>query len=532
MNAFSAEEVKRQLERITASPEFVAGRKLGRFLTYVVGQTLNGNSHNITQYAIAVEGLGYAKAFDPTTVPNIRVLARRLRRALELYYINHGTADPIRIDIPKGSYVPVFRENQTVSEAPGLSECPPCGPAQTTHDFSDPAIAVVMFENLNESDENLFLARGITAELLSSFTRFSGLSVLGPLVQDKASPIDYSQIHHEHGARFILQGGIRSYGLKIRITTDLTDASTGKIQWGRTFDYDLEKTSLFEIENDVTSQVTGVVADSLGIIFRKLRTESYHEYIKLNDVTLAVLAYNNAWTTQAPQDWERANIAVDKVLSGHSDNALLVALQSNIYYADVLHDMNIVPDSLSKMEGLAYKAVSLDPDLQIAQYNLVTQNAFLGRTKKCVEQAQKVVDMNPNHARVLAGCAVATTSVGAYDVGWEYIERAKLLNPHYPGWYHFINYLVYYGNEQYEEAWTEAQKIHVEGLLWHPIIRASILGKLGRNKKAKVYIDELLKIKPKFPKHPKEYIKLLFVTEKHVEMIWDGLYKAGMRELG
>ena len=158
------------------------------------------------------------------------------------------------------------------------------------------------------------------------------------------------------------------------------------------------------------------------------------------------------------------------------------------------------------------------------------QNAFLGRTKKCVEQAQKVVDMNPNHARILAGCAVATTSVGAYDVGWEYIERAKLLNPHYPGWYHFINYLVYYGNEQYEEAWTEAQKIHVEGLLWHPIIRASILGKLGRNKKAKVYIDELLKIKPKFPKHPKEYIKLLFVTEKHVEMIWDGLRKAGLEE--
>jgi hypothetical protein len=58
-----------------------------------------------------------------------------------------------------------------------------------------------------------------------------------------------------------------------------------------------------------------------------------------------------------------------------------------------------------------------------------------------------------------------------------------------------------------------------------------VLGKLGRTKEAKAYINELLQIKPDFPKRPKEYIKLLFAIEKHVEMIWDGLYKAGMREI-
>ena len=94
-----------------------------------------------------------------------------------------------------------------------------------------------------------------------------------------------------------------------------------------------------------------------------------------------------------------------------------------------------------------------------------------------------------------------------------------------------VNYLVHFGNEQYEEAWIEAQRIHVEGLFWHPIFRASVLGKLGRAKEAEPYIDELLQIKPEFPKRPREYIKLLFVTEEHVEMIWDGLRKAGVKEL-
>jgi hypothetical protein len=94
-----------------------------------------------------------------------------------------------------------------------------------------------------------------------------------------------------------------------------------------------------------------------------------------------------------------------------------------------------------------------------------------------------------------------------------------------------MNYLVHFGNEQYEEAWTEAQKIHVEGLFWHPLFRGSILGKLGRIKEAKVYINELLQIKPDFLKRPHEYIKLLFVLDEHVEMIWDGLQKAGLEQV-
>ena len=119
----------------------------------------------------------------------------------------------------------------------------------------------------------------------------------------------------------------------------------------------------------------------------------------------------------------------------------------------------------------------------------------------------------------------------AYDLGLDLIKQAKKLNPHYPGWYHFVDYLVQFSNERYEEAWDEVQNIHIEGLFWHPLLRCAILGKLGRIKEAAVYVDELVQMKPEFPKRPREYLKLLFVTEKHVEMIWDGLYMAGMREL-
>ena len=528
MTKIESDKIRDQVKKILASSEFRSGVRMGQFLRYVVEQALKGQAGSIKQYTIAVEAFGYADDFDPQSNPIVRMEAKRLRRTLDLYYLTHGIEDPIRIDIPKGSYVPVFLDNRVALKAPDSSECPSPAPAQKPLDISELAVAVVMFEDLNEKDQNSFFAKGLTAEILFALTRFAGLSVLGPLTQTEAEPIDYYKISHEYGATFVLQGWVRSHGSKIRITTDLTDAPTGKKLWSKTFEYDLEKTSLFEIEDTVAGQVAGIIGDGVGIIFKKLQSESYPNYLKLNDVTLAVLKYNTAWMTLAPWDWESAIVALDDALATQPQNALLLALLANSYYADVLFEMNLVPVSKSKFEELAHEAVSLDRNLQIARYNLVVVNAFFGRPQKCVAAAKKAVAMNPNHSRVLAGSAVAVSSVGEYELGWEFIERAKRLNPHYPSWYHFVNYLVHFQNAQYEEAWEEAQKIHMKGTTFHPLFRAAVLGKLGKINKAKIYTNELLEIKPDFLKRPREIIKRLFVLDEHVEMIWDGLQKAGI----
>lgn len=528
MEDISRNAVKAQLEKILTSSNFATASQLSNFLRYVVEQTLNGQSDSIKQYTVAVEALGYAADFDPQSNPTVRVHAQQLRRALDHYYQTQGFEDPIRIDIPKGSYIPNFLENQKAPLAKSSAESASTVPAQSPLDSTGPSIAVVMFGNLNKMDENIFLAQGLTGEILISLTRFSGLRILGPLFQAEGERIDYYKILHEYGAMFVLQGWVRSQGQAIRITIDLTDASTGDKQWGRTFQYDLEKSSLFEIEDEVTSQVVGEIADGIGIIFQKLQSETYPEHIKLSDVTMAVLKYNNVWMTLDPRDWKATLEAIREALKKEPQNALLLALLSNTYYGDVIYELGMDPEAYSKMGPLAQKAVSLDPNLQVARYNLVVQNCFHGRAQESVAEARRVVAMNPNHARIVAGCGSELTTVGAYDLGKEFMERAKLLNPHYPSWYHFVDYVIHFRHEQYEEAWTEALKIHVEGVLWHPLLRAAVLGKLGRTKEAKVYLDELLRIRPDFPSRPREIIRLIFVLDEHIEMIWDGLRKAGL----
>ena len=119
MADFSPDKVKAQLERILAGSEFLGSRQRCRFLRYVVEQTLNGRSGIIKQYTVGVESLGYGADFDPQSNPSVRIEARRLRRSLDLYYNGEGVDDPVRIEIPKGSYIPVFRNNRVFLEPSG-----------------------------------------------------------------------------------------------------------------------------------------------------------------------------------------------------------------------------------------------------------------------------------------------------------------------------------------------------------------------------------------------------------------------------
>ena len=101
------EAIRTQLGSILASPEFQLPERGRAFLRYIVEESLAGRAKRIKAYSIAIEVFGRDEGITPDD-PVVRIEAARLRRALERYYLVAGQSDPIRIDIPKGSYVPVF----------------------------------------------------------------------------------------------------------------------------------------------------------------------------------------------------------------------------------------------------------------------------------------------------------------------------------------------------------------------------------------------------------------------------------------
>src|SRR3954471_16999512 len=105
-----AADVRQHLDRVLRSPHFDGSTRSREFLRYVVEEVLAGRGAYLKQAAIAVEVFGRQPDFDAVIDPIVRVQAGRLRRSLERYYLLSGDADALRIELPKGSYAPVFTE--------------------------------------------------------------------------------------------------------------------------------------------------------------------------------------------------------------------------------------------------------------------------------------------------------------------------------------------------------------------------------------------------------------------------------------
>ena len=109
--------INEQLERILNTPPLVSSPSLSRFLRYVVEETVAGRGGAIKEYTLGLNVFDRGEEFNPRLDPIVRVQARNLRSRLEKYYETQGNEDPIRIELPKGTYVPVFhyRTEETVS---------------------------------------------------------------------------------------------------------------------------------------------------------------------------------------------------------------------------------------------------------------------------------------------------------------------------------------------------------------------------------------------------------------------------------
>lgn len=108
MTVPSREEIEAELERVIASPGLARSPQLAKFLKYIVDAKLAGNEAGIKAYAVAVDVFGRPPTFDPQADPIVRVQARRLRAALDAYYLDEDSTRWVRIYLPVGRYVPEF----------------------------------------------------------------------------------------------------------------------------------------------------------------------------------------------------------------------------------------------------------------------------------------------------------------------------------------------------------------------------------------------------------------------------------------
>jgi hypothetical protein len=118
----SAEESRAALQRVLESPIFERSTRLQQFLRFVCDLTLRGDGGRINEYLVGVEVFERTDGYDPGDDSIVRRQAHLLRQKLERYYAT--TSDPVRIELPMGRYVPIFRRATTAAASPPAAPAP------------------------------------------------------------------------------------------------------------------------------------------------------------------------------------------------------------------------------------------------------------------------------------------------------------------------------------------------------------------------------------------------------------------------
>lgn len=131
----SAAASREALARVLAGKEFRGSHRCQEFLRYVVEATLAGHAETLKERVIGIEAFGRPAAYEPADDASVRVKACEVRRRLAAYYSLEGRADPVRISLPAGGYVPNFffaptAAAETAASAPAP---PPSAPAAHPH---------------------------------------------------------------------------------------------------------------------------------------------------------------------------------------------------------------------------------------------------------------------------------------------------------------------------------------------------------------------------------------------------------------
>ena len=115
-DAAAPAEIKDALERVLNSKGFVRSARARELLRYLVEEEQAGNGGLLKGFTIAQDVFGKDDEFDPSTDAVVRVQAGRLRDNLASYYASDGATDPVKIVIPRGTYIPTYELNAGATE--------------------------------------------------------------------------------------------------------------------------------------------------------------------------------------------------------------------------------------------------------------------------------------------------------------------------------------------------------------------------------------------------------------------------------
>jgi len=523
------DNIKTQLNRIFTSSQFRSSEKQRHFLSYVIEETLEGRDNQIKGYTVAVAVYDRQVDFDPQVDPIVRVEAGRLRRALEHYYLTDGIEDPIRIEIPKGGYVPRF----IAAGDSAFETGEPFSPAGREIGDKAPSIAVLPLDNLTGDNSQDYFAEGLTEELTAELARYQELHVIASqsTMQFRGQGVDPRIIGRKLAVRFLLAGSVRNDGETIKISTRLIDTTNNAQIWSASYRREMTAANLIELQEEIAQNSVGALADQFGQITRELSKESRKKPPKKLAAYDAIMRFYHYESVLTPASFQEALNAMEKAVEIDPEYGLAWAVLGHLHADNHALGFCEIDKPLEKALKFARKALALEPGNQFVHDALTLVHFHRGEKTSFLKHLDTTLALNPNAPYIVGVAGWHLALYGEWGRGLALLQKGMQLNPYHPTWFYMATFMDCYHRADYESAYVEALKMNYPAIFWDPLMRAAALGQLDDNVEAERALKELFSLVPDFESVGRQLMGHYVKLPELVESLASGLKKAGMANL-
>jgi len=392
---------------------------------------------------------------------------------------------------------------------------------------------VMPLEDLSGDKDQEYFTDGLTEELTSELTRYQDFQVIASQssMRFKGQSVDPREIGKDLNVRFLVTGSVRRDSNALKVMVQLHDTSTAEQIWGDSYKRDYTAADLIGIQEEISRQVIGVIADQWGLIERRLSRESSKKAPADLNAYDAVLRFYHYETKLTAEAFEQALAALEQAIKIDPDYGLAWSMIGHLHADNYALGFCEIDDPLEKALTFAKRGVALAPENQFAWDALALVYFHLGNKEQLLKAIEKTIALNPNSPYIVGVAGWHIALYGEWDRGLALMKIGMQLNPYHPTWFHLAPFMDYYRRGEFEDALEEALKFNYPELFWDPLLRAAALGRLGRQTEANAAIKQLLELVPDFAARGREIINGYVKVDDLVDKIVEGLREAGLADL-
>jgi|GEM_PF-429804 len=353
-----------------------------------------------------------------------------------------------------------------------------------------PSILVLPFSNLSGDPEQEYFSDGISESIILSLSSFSGLNVKSRhtslAFKNSAKGID--EISAELGVQYIVEGSIRKFGDKVRITVQVDETASGNQLWGKRFDASLE--DLFTVEEEMVKNIAGTISGRIGKELKNASLKKPKKDLKSFDYLMRGfhhLEKFNARDNLIAREQFQLSIECD------SGNGEAHAMLGETYVMELLENWTADRDEARRMMRLyAEKAIELEPDNALTHAFISEQLVFARDFGRAEIHADRAIELNPTQPDGYTMKCGALNAMRRYEEAIKNADISMQIDPYHPyvGW---TEGEVYLSTAQYERAVKAFRSIPHMSPSLHAQTAAALAG-MNQTDKARAEMQHYLEL--------------------------------------